>query len=124
MTALHDRPLTDEIPPSAHGAEHLIDLSRVALEPPAESIAHENEVVEHIAHEHDYPEQPSRHPIEEQLQGARRYYNATVRDLNTSIQSFPNVTIARPMGFTEAEFYQDDDASIQTAPVVKFGAGA
>jgi LemA protein len=62
--------------------------------------------------------------IEEQLQGARRYYNATVRDLNTSIQSFPNVTIARPMGFTEAEFYQDDDASIQTAPVVKFGAGA
>jgi LemA protein len=62
--------------------------------------------------------------IEEQLQGARRYYNATVRDLNTSIQSFPNVTIARPMGFAEAEFYQDDDASIQTAPVVKFGAGA
>jgi LemA protein len=62
--------------------------------------------------------------IEEQLQGARRYYNATVRDLNTSIQSFPNVTIARPMGFTEAEFYQDDDASIQTAPMVKFGVGA
>jgi LemA protein len=62
--------------------------------------------------------------IEEQLQGARRYYNATVRDLNTSIQSFPNVAIARPMGFTEAEFYQDGDASIQTAPVVKFGAGA
>ncbi|MEA3000256.1 MAG: LemA protein [Sphingomonadales bacterium] len=62
--------------------------------------------------------------IEEQLQGARRYYNATVRDLNTSIQSFPNVAIARPMGFGEAEFYQDDDASIQAAPVVKFGAGA
>jgi LemA protein len=62
--------------------------------------------------------------IEEQLQGARRYYNATARDLNTSIQSFPNVLIARPAGFSEAEYYQDDDASIQTAPVVKFGAGA
>src|SRR4051812_14450071 len=62
--------------------------------------------------------------IEEQLQGARRYYNATARDLNTGIQSFPNVLIARPAGFSEAEYYQDDDASIQTAPVVKFGAGA
>ena len=37
--------------------------------------------------------------IEEHLQSARRYYNATVRDLNTSIQSFPNVLFARPMGF-------------------------
>ena len=62
--------------------------------------------------------------IEEQLQGARRYYNATARDLNTGIQSFPNVLIARPAGFTEAEYYEDQDASIQTAPVVKFGAGA
>jgi LemA protein len=60
--------------------------------------------------------------IEEHLQSARRYYNATVRDLNTSIQSFPNVLIARPMGFVEEESYTDADASIQTAPVVKFGA--
>ena len=60
--------------------------------------------------------------IEEQLQGARRYYNATVRDLNASVQSFPNVLFARPLGFTEAEFYSDDDASIQQAPKVTFGA--
>jgi LemA protein len=60
--------------------------------------------------------------IEDSLQSARRYYNATVRDLNTRIQSFPNVLVARPMGFTEEEFYTDTDASIQTAPVVKFGA--
>ena len=60
--------------------------------------------------------------IEETLQSARRYYNATVRDLNTKIQSFPNVLLARPMGFGEEEFYTDTDASIQTAPVVKFGA--
>jgi LemA protein len=61
--------------------------------------------------------------IEEELQGARRYYNATVRDLNTRIQSFPDVLLARPMGFGEAESYEDADASIRTAPVVKFGAG-
>ena len=60
--------------------------------------------------------------IEEHLQSARRYYNATVRDLNTSVQSFPNVLIAGPMGFREEEFYQDADASIQTAPKVSFGA--
>lgn len=59
--------------------------------------------------------------IEEQLQGARRYYNATVRDLNTQVQSFPDVLLARPMGFGEAPFYADDDASIQTAPRVSFG---
>ena len=59
--------------------------------------------------------------IEEQLQGARRYYNATVRDLNTRIQSFPDVLFARPLGFTEAEFYQDGDASIQQVPKVEFG---
>lgn len=59
--------------------------------------------------------------IEEQLQGARRYYNATARDLNTSIQSFPSVLLARPLGFTEQPYYEDGDASIQTAPKVSFG---
>ena len=58
--------------------------------------------------------------IEGELQGARRYYNATVRDLNSTIQSFPPVLIARPMGFTEEPFYQDEDQSIQTAPKVSF----
>jgi LemA protein len=59
--------------------------------------------------------------IETELAGARRYYNATVRDLNTKIQSFPDVLIARPLGFSEEESYADADASIQTAPKVEFG---
>ena len=58
--------------------------------------------------------------IETELQSARRYYNATVRDLNTSVQSFPNVLIARPMGFSEEPFYEDPDATIRTAPKVSF----
>jgi LemA protein len=62
--------------------------------------------------------------IEGELQSARRYYNATVRDLNSTIQSFPPVVIARPMGFTEEPFYQDDDQSIQTAPKVSFARPA
>jgi LemA protein len=59
--------------------------------------------------------------IEGELQGARRYYNATVRDLNTRVQSFPDVVVARPLGFSEEPFYADADASIQTAPKVSFG---
>ena len=62
--------------------------------------------------------------IEGELQSARRYYNATVRDLNSTIQSFPPVVIARPLGFTEEPFYQDDDQSIQTAPKVSFARPA
>src|SRR4051812_13997089 len=62
--------------------------------------------------------------IETELQGARRYYNATVRDLNSTIQSFPPVVIARPMGFAEEPSYQDDDPAIQSAPKVSFAKPA
>ena len=57
--------------------------------------------------------------IEDQLQMARRYYNGSVRNLNISIQSFPNVLIARPLGFTEAEFFEADEAGRAT-PGVSF----
>jgi LemA protein len=62
--------------------------------------------------------------IEDELQGARRYYNATVRDLNTRVQSFPDVLLAKPMGFSEQPFYDDGDTAIQTAPIVRFGTQA
>ena len=58
--------------------------------------------------------------IETELQSSRRYYNATVRDLNSTIQSFPPVVIARPLGFAEEPFYADDDPAIQSAPKVSF----
>ena len=58
--------------------------------------------------------------LEGELQSARRYYNATVRDLNTRIQSFPDTLFAGPMGFSEEPFYADADATIQTAPKVSF----
>lgn len=58
--------------------------------------------------------------IEDELSGARRYYNATVRDLNTRVQSFPDVVFAKPLGFKEEESYTDADPAIQSAPQVKF----
>ena len=60
--------------------------------------------------------------IEGELQGARRYYNATARDLNTRVQSFPDMLVAGPLGFTEAEFYKDEDPAIQSAPKIDFKA--
>ena len=58
--------------------------------------------------------------IETELQSSRRYYNATARDLNTRVQSFPDMFFARPMGFTEEEYYQDADPAIQSAPKIDF----
>jgi LemA protein len=62
--------------------------------------------------------------IEGELQGARRYYNATVRDLNTRVQSFPDMIFARPLGFSEEPFYRDDDPAIQSTPKVSFNRPA
>ena len=42
---------------------------------------------------------------------ARRYYNAVVRDLNTRIQSFPDLLVARPFGFRERSFFELGDAA-------------
>src|SRR5258705_13335312 len=56
--------------------------------------------------------------IDGELQISRRYYNATVRDLNSAVQSFPAVLVAKPPGSSEEPFYQDDDPTIQTAPKV------
>ncbi len=63
----------------------------------------------------DYPELQSseqylslQHEIseaEQTIQYARRYYNGAVRNLNVRIDSFPDLLIARPLGFRPAEFF-------------------
>lgn len=47
--------------------------------------------------------------VEEHIQLSRRYYNATVRDLNNKIEVFPNNLVAGPLGFTKKEFFQADE---------------
>lgn len=68
MTVIHERP-TPRPREAASPTAPLIDLSSVATELPAESIAHENEIVEHIAHEHGFADRPAAHSVEEQLAG-------------------------------------------------------
>jgi LemA protein len=57
--------------------------------------------------------------LEDQLQLARRYYNGTVRDFNTDIQSFPEVLFAGVMGFREQQYFQID-AETGATPTVSF----
>lgn len=44
--------------------------------------------------------------IEDHLQYARRFYNGAVRDLNTKIERFPELIVARLAGFRQAEFFR------------------
>ena len=47
--------------------------------------------------------------VEDDIQNARRYYNAVVRDLNTRILQFPSLLVARAFGFHEREFFEIED---------------
>ena len=57
--------------------------------------------------------------VESQLQMARRYYNGAVRDYNISIQSFPDVLLARLTGFNEEHFFQIE-AGEGATPAIQF----
>ena len=58
--------------------------------------------------------------IETDLGNARRYYNATVRDYNTSIQQFPGVVVANMTGFTSREFFELENPAEAENVEVKF----
>ena len=44
--------------------------------------------------------------IEDHLQYARRFYNGAVRQLNTRIEHFPELIVARLAGFQRGEFFE------------------
>jgi len=52
---------------------------------------------------------------EDKIAAARRYYNATVLALNSAIQTFPSLLVAKPAGFQAREFFSADEAD--RAPV-------
>jgi LemA protein len=58
--------------------------------------------------------------IESDIQNARRYYNAVVRDLNTRIQSFPANMFASAMGFQPRQFFELETPAERQVPTVKF----
>jgi len=48
--------------------------------------------------------------IEEEIQGARRYYNGAVREFNLKLSVFPNNLVGKFLGFQNKEFFEADEA--------------
>ena len=57
---------------------------------------------------------------EDKMQAARRFYNSTVRDLNTAVQTFPTNLIAGMMGFKEENFFETTSEAERQPVQVKF----
>jgi LemA protein len=61
---------------------------------------------------------------EDKVAAARRYYNQTVYQYNSRLQSFPDLLIARLGGFNEREFFELDQPADAQAPSVEFPGAA
>ncbi|MAW86498.1 MAG: hypothetical protein CMJ42_08215 [Phyllobacteriaceae bacterium] len=59
--------------------------------------------------------------IEGELQMARRYYNGAARDLNVRVESFPSNLVANTFKFSQADYFEIEDASDRAVPEVSFG---
>jgi LemA protein len=64
--------------------------------------------------------QASLNSIEDNIQNARRYYNAVIRDYNTRVQSFPANIIAGMFGFQSRQFFEVDSPEDRQNVQVKF----
>jgi LemA protein len=54
--------------------------------------------------------------VENHIQYARRFYNGSVRNLNTRIDSFPDLLLARVFNFIPQTFFELDDAAEKNSP--------
>lgn len=54
---------------------------------------------------------------ESKIAYARQFYNTNVRDLNTKVETFPSVLIARNFGFDQEEYFEADEAAREDVTV-------
>lgn len=59
---------------------------------------------------------------ENKIEMARRFYNGAVRELNTTVETFPTSLIAGPFGFHQAAYFEIETAD-RAMPDVDFGGG-
>lgn len=52
---------------------------------------------------------------ENKIQASRRFYNGSVRDLNTKVKVFPTNIFAKSLGFTAREFFELEESELKTA---------
>lgn len=56
---------------------------------------------------------------EDRIANGRRYYNATVREFNTKLETFPSSVIGRSFNFQRATYFEAEE-SARVAPQVSF----
>lgn len=54
---------------------------------------------------------------ENKIMASRRFYNSNVRDFNTGVQTFPGNVIAGMFKFTQLEFFELEQDSVEKNPV-------
>src|SRR6201995_1045137 len=64
--------------------------------------------------------QGSLNSLEDNIQNARRYYNAVVREFNTRVQSFPTNILAGMFGFHTRQFFEMENAADRENVAGKF----
>lgn len=103
---------------------------------PAQRAAKEQQIAERVtqivAVAENYPElkasaqyirlQQELSDTETNIANARRYYNASVRDLNTMLDSFPLGVVGSLFGFKKAEFFSVESPDQRDAPSAKMDA--
>ena len=58
--------------------------------------------------------------VEDDIQMARRYYNGSVKQFNTKIQTFPNLFIAQILGYKQENFFELENDNERKVVDVKF----
>lgn len=59
---------------------------------------------------------------ENKIQASRRFYNSTVRDYNTAIESVPTNIVASAFSFKKEAFFELDDQAERSVPEVDFSS--
>lgn len=58
--------------------------------------------------------------LENKIAAARRFYNASVKELHTKIETFPSNMIAGMFGFSKREYFEITDEAEKATPKVDF----
>jgi len=55
---------------------------------------------------------------ENKIELSRRYYNGTVRDYNITIQKFPNIILAKMLGYQDKIYFEIDNDTQRELPTI------
>ncbi len=114
VTEARSRAMAATTPAQAAQAEGMLGLALRGLYAVAENYP------ELKANENFMSLQQSLAQTEDMISGARRSYNAAVRDLNTRIETVPASIIAGMFNFTPREFFEVEEAAERAVPQVRF----